>query len=102
MVILRITGDFVSGGSLPEGEGERQNWRGGVGSARGTVFVCELIRKKKKKDFQQLNTDSIVFTRPSEKEGAEKGTQRSERGRQSGRQRQRRKNLCKVLIVVSE
>uniref|UniRef100_A0A665TUN6 Carbonic anhydrase XIV n=1 Tax=Echeneis naucrates TaxID=173247 RepID=A0A665TUN6_ECHNA len=67
-------------------QSERLTEREG-GLCWGMVFVCELIREK---DFRKLNTDSI-----REKD-------RSEQGRQSGRQRQRRKNLCKVLIVVSD
>ena len=58
--------------------------------------VCELMREK---DLRKVNTESIVITRFSLTKGERKKRQR---GRQSGRQRQKRKNLCEVLIVVSD
>lgn len=65
------------------------------------MFVCELIREKK---ICKIKTLTPLLSRESnwKKRETEKETQRSERGRQGGRQRQRRKNLCKVLIVVSD
>lgn len=99
-----FTGDFVWVKEPLDGR-NRQSDRikeGRGGKVKGDpVFVGELIREKR---ICRNQTVTPLLSRESngEKRGEEKETQRNERGTQSGRQRQRRKNLCKVLIVVSD
>lgn len=83
--------------------GETRLWRARnkrevVEKYGGAMFVCKLIRERICKSETLTPLLSCEFNR-------EKGRgkrERSERGRQSGRQWQRTKNLCKVLIVVSD
>lgn len=60
------------------------------------VFLCKLIGEK---DFLETEHCLIVIAR--EEGRGKRDRERSERERQSGRQKQRRKNLCKMLIVMS-
>lgn len=85
--------------------GETNLWRAtqkekGSGGKKygGAVFVCKLIRERICKN----ETLTPLLSCESNWEKGRGKRERSERGRQSGRQWQRRKNLCKVLIVVSD